>query len=79
LQKMWSIAFESRIFRVIWSFTKFIKSDESDDAADSISFMKRLIINVISSVIDDLLSEWWFWNNQKEEKEHFFEDVNSMY
>jgi hypothetical protein len=25
------------------------------------------------------MSEWWFWDNQKEEKEHFFEDVNSMY
>ncbi len=26
----------------------------------------------------DYVLKWWFWNNQKE-KEHFFEDVNSMY
>ncbi len=49
LQKIWSIVFESRIFRIIWSFTEFIKS--SDDSNDSFSFMRRFIISVISSVL----------------------------
>jgi hypothetical protein len=34
---------------------------------------------IINSMIKSRnMSEWWFWDNQKE-KEHFFEDVNSMY
>jgi hypothetical protein len=45
-----SIVSESRIFRVMWSFTEFIKSD------DSASSMRCFIISVISSVIDDAFS-----------------------
>ncbi len=44
LQKMWSIVFESRIFLVMWLFTKFTKSSD-----DSFSFLRRFIISVISS------------------------------
>jgi hypothetical protein len=41
----------------MWSFTKFTKNAENSvDSADLISFIKRLIINVISSVINDSFS-----------------------
>jgi hypothetical protein len=48
LQKIWSIALESRIFRIIWSFIEFTKNDDLDDSS-----MRRFIISVISSMIDD--------------------------
>ncbi len=72
LQKIWSIVLESRIFRIMWLFTEFTKnsddSDDSIDSTDSFSSMRRFIINVISSVINDLssilsfLRDDFFWS-----------------
>ncbi len=63
LQKIWSVILESRIFRVMWSFTKFTKNDDLDNSS-----MRRFIISVISSVIDDsssilsFLRDDFFWS-----------------
>jgi hypothetical protein len=54
---MWSIILESRILRIKWLFTEFIKNlHDSDDSIDLIFSIRRLIISVISSVINDLFS-----------------------
>jgi hypothetical protein len=55
------------IFRV-WNSKKNDVSDYRDVIFNETKFFDTY----------EKVSEWWFWNNQKE-KEHFFEDVNSMY